>query len=240
MEEIICKQDFDISGTEYIHGHLIRDSIFQLIKQDHPEFTRDCYIRQDVLNNYRQAHLTHLIHQVKGDVDKIDNEVLEAISKRSIISDNVEDTIEEHLTIGQRVADKVAQFGGSWAFIISFGAFLFLWMGVNIWFLTKPFDPYPFILLNLALSTLAAIQAPVIMMSQNRQEEKDRIRSINDYKVNLKSELEIKLLHEKIDHLILFQNRQILDHLEVQDDYLEEITQVVVPTGENDRLAGKG
>lgn len=229
MEEIICKQDIDVAEKDYVHGHFIRDSIFQLIKQDHPEFTRDCYIRQDVLNKYRQAHLAYLLRQVKGDVDKIDNEVLEAISKRSIISGNVEDTIEEHLTLGQRIADKVAQFGGSWTFIISFAVFLFLWMGVNVWFLTRPFDPYPFILLNLALSTLAAIQAPIIMMSQNRQEEKDRIRSINDYKVNLKSELEIKLLHEKIDHLILFQNRQILDHLEVQDDYLEEITQAISP-----------
>ena len=228
-EIIICKSDANLPNHDYVKGRMIRDSIFEIIKEEHPEFTRDCYIKQDVLNQYRNIHLSRLIKREKGDIDKIDKEVIEAISKKAIISDNIEDNLEERLTVGQRIADKVAEFGGSWAFIILFTVFLFLWMGVNVWFLTRPFDPYPFILLNLALSTLAAIQAPIIMMSQNRQEEKDRIRSIHDYKVNLKSELEIKLLHEKIDHLILFQNKQILDHLELQEDYLEEVVQVVLP-----------
>ncbi len=230
MSEIVCRTIEENKTGDYIHGHLIRDSIFELIKKDFPQFTRQCFIRKDVLNRYRQQHLLHLLRQEKGDVNTIDKEVLEAIERKAIISDNIEDTMQEKLTFGQRIADKVAEFGGSWTFIISFGIFLCLWMGVNIWFLARPFDPYPFILLNLALSTLAAIQAPVIMMSQNRQEEKDRMRSINDYKINLKSELEIKLLHEKIDHLILFQNRQILDRLEIQEDYLEELSQSLIST----------
>ncbi|MCF8237751.1 MAG: DUF1003 domain-containing protein [Saprospiraceae bacterium] len=98
-------------------------------------------------------------------------------------------------------------------------------MSINIWVLaTKPFDPFPFILLNLILSCLAAIQAAIIMMSQNRKEQKDRSRSENDYKVNLKAELEIRLLHEKLDHLIIHQNKRMLDIQELQLDYLEELS----------------
>ena len=134
--------------------------------------------------------------------------------------------MNKDLTYAQKIADKVAEFGGSWVFILSFAIFLFLWIAVNVWILTRrPFDPYPFILLNLILSTLAAIQAPVIMMSQNRQEDKDRKRGENDYKVNLKAELEIKLLHEKLDHLILSQNKRLLEIQELQTDYLENIIQ---------------
>ena len=107
------------------------------------------------------------------------------------------------LTLGQKLADKVADFGGSWTFIIAFGVFLFIWILLNIyWLMNKAFDPYPFIFLNLILSCLAALQAPIIMMSQNRQEEKDRVRARSDYMVNLKSEMEIRSLHSKIDLLI--------------------------------------
>ncbi|MBI1279906.1 MAG: DUF1003 domain-containing protein [Anaerolineaceae bacterium] len=116
---------------------------------------------------------------------------------------NANEEIDERLTFGQRIADKVASFGGSWNFIISFGAILLIWIVLNTMILSRPFDGPPFILLNLILSMLAALQAPVIMMSQNRQDAKDRIRSELDYKVNLKSELEIKQLHEKIDSLEL-------------------------------------
>jgi len=132
--------------------------------------------------------------------------------------------LEKKLTFGQRIADHIAEFGGSWTFIISFFTFLLILMAINIWLLAnKPFDPYPFILLNLILSCLAAIQAPVIMMSQNRQEQKDRKRSENDYKINLKAELEIKLLHEKIDHLMEHQNRRLFEIQAVQTDYLEDL-----------------
>jgi uncharacterized membrane protein len=126
--------------------------------------------------------------------------------------------------MGQRVADKVATFGGSWTFILSFLAFLLLWIAANAFILmNKGFDPYPFILLNLILSCLAALQAPVIMMSQNRQEEKDRERARNDYMVNLKSELEIRLLHEKLDHLILHQEQSLIEIQRVQIDMMNDI-----------------
>jgi uncharacterized membrane protein len=149
---------------------------------------------------------------------------MEAIKNNSILSENIQDEMEADLTFGQKLADNVAAFGGSWTFIITFFSFILIWMIINIWFLaTRPFDPFPFILLNLILSCLAAIQAPIIMMSQNRQEQKDRQRSEHDYKINLKAELEIKLLSEKIDHLLAHQNKKLLEIQEVQTDYLEDL-----------------
>lgn len=154
----------------------------------------------------------------------IDKDVMEAIKNNSILSENIQDEIEGDLSFEQKIADQVAAFGGSWTFIIMFFAFIVIWMLINIWFLaTKPFDPYPFILLNLLLSCLAAIQAPIIMMSQNRQEQKDRQRGEHDYKINLKAELEIKLLSEKIDHLLVHQSKKLLEIQEVQIDYLEDL-----------------
>src|SRR5690606_617876 len=154
----------------------------------------------------------------------IDKDVMEAFQNNSILSENIQDELESELTFGQRLADKVAAFGGSWAFIVTFFSFIVIWITINILFLaTRPFDPYPFILLNLILSCLAAIQAPIIMMSQNRQEQKDRETSQRDYKINLKAELEIKLLSEKIDHLLVYQNKKLLEIQEIQTDYLEDI-----------------
>ncbi len=120
---------------------------------------------------------------------------------RTHVTRNLNEEEEERLTFGERIADKVAAFGGSWTFIIVFGFVLLLWMGVNIYMATHAFDPYPFILLNLVLSTLAALQAPVIMMSQNRQAAKDRLKADLDYEVNLKAELEVAQLHNKVDRL---------------------------------------
>ena len=121
---------------------------------------------------------------------------------RTHVTRNVNEEEEERLTFGQRIADRVASFGGSWTFIILFGVFMTVWVGINTWILVShPFDPYPYILLNLFLSMLAALQAPVIMMSQNRQSAKDRLKSDMDYEVNLKAELEVAQLHSKVDRI---------------------------------------
>ncbi len=134
------------------------------------------------------------------------------------------ETIDDQCTLGQRLADHVASFGGSWTFIIFFASVLIVWIVINsVAMLGKPFDPYPFILLNLVLSCLAAIQAPVIMMSQNRQEVKDRLRAENDYRVNLKAELEIRHLHSKLDLLLTHQWQRLLEIQQVQTDLLEEL-----------------
>ncbi len=202
----------------------IREGIFNLIKMDHPDFNNESYITLTELNLYRRLYLTSLIIKEKGELAILDRDVMDAIKNNSILSDNVQDEIEAELTIGQKIADKVAAFGGSWTFIITFFSFIVVWMTIYVWFMaTKPFDPYPFILLNLILSCLAAIQAPIIMMSQNRQEQKDRQRSEHDYKINLKAELEIKLLSEKMDHLLVHQNNKLLEIQEVQIDYLEDL-----------------
>lgn len=219
----------EISKKEIVHGeavkaHYLREGIFDMIKADYPDLKKDSYITIEELNHYRRRYLTSLITQEKGEVARLDKDVLEAIKNNSILSENIQDVKEGELTLGQRLADKIAVFGGSWTFIIAFFSFILVWMLINVWVLTtKPFDPFPFILLNLILSCLASIQAPIIMMSQNRQEQKDRQRGEQDYKINLKAELEIKLLSEKIDHLLVHQNKKLLEIQEIQTDYLEDL-----------------
>lgn len=214
----------EIQNGEDLRGQDIREGIFNLIKSEHPDFDKDSYITLAELNQYRRLYLTSLIIQEKGELAIIDRDVMDALKNNAILSENIQDEIEAEITFSQKIADRVAAFGGSWTFIITFFSFILIWMVINIWFLAaKSFDPYPFILLNLILSCLAAIQAPIIMMSQNRQEQKDRQRSEHDYKINLKAELEIKLLSEKIDHLLVHQNKKLLEIQEVQIDYLEDL-----------------
>jgi uncharacterized membrane protein len=214
----------EIKNDEAVKGQDLREGIFKLIQSQFPDFTKDSYLSIDELNKYRRLYLTSLIVQEKGEIALIDKDVMEAIKNNSILSENIQDDKDEALTFGQRMADHIAEFGGSWTFIIVFFSFILVWILINLYVLTtKPFDPFPFILLNLILSCLASIQAPIIMMSQNRQEQKDRIRGEHDYKINLKAELEIKLLSEKIDHLLVHQNRKLLEIQEVQTDYLEDL-----------------
>jgi uncharacterized membrane protein len=214
----------EIKSGEEVKTRYLREGIFNLIKTEFPGLNEDCFISLDELNRYRRHYLTSLITQESGELDSLDKDVMDAIKNNSVLSENIEEAIEENFTLGQRLADKIATFGGSWTFIIIFFVFILAWMGINIWLLTtKTFDPFPFILLNLILSCLAAIQAPIIMMSQNRKEEKDRLRGENDYKINLKAELEIKLLGEKIDHMIVHQNKKLLEIQEIQTDYLEDL-----------------
>ncbi|MBK8954335.1 MAG: DUF1003 domain-containing protein [Saprospiraceae bacterium] len=214
----------EILRSNDIKGKDIREGIFKLIISEYPEFSRESLISIEELNKYRRLYLTKLVEQEKGELAAIDLDVMKAIRDNAILSENIQEEIEAQLTPGQKLADKIAEFGGSWTFIASFFTFMVLWVLINIWILsTRAFDPYPFILLNLILSCLAAIQAPIIMMSQNRQEQKDRQRAEHDYKINLKAELEIKLLSEKIDHLLVHQNQKLLEIQAVQIDYLEDL-----------------
>ena len=218
-----------IKFGEAVKGKDIREGIFDMIKAEYPGFGNDDHISLDELNKYRRSYLTSLIIKEKGELAIIDGDVMYAIKNNSILSENIQDEIEATLTTGQKLADKIAVFGGSWTFIITFFSFILAWISINIWILaTRPFDAFPFILLNLILSCLAAIQAPIIMMSQNRQEQKDRQRGEHDYKINLKAELEIKLLSEKIDHLLVHQNKILLEIQEVQTDYLEDLMKAII------------
>ena len=157
-------------------------------------------------------------------LSKLHSIVKQTMKDEELIINNLMHPPEENLTAGQSLSDKIARFGGSWMFIILFFVVLFSWIVLNSLLPAgETFDPYPFILMNLVLSCIAALQAPIIMMSQNRQEKKDRIRAEQDYKVNLKAELEIQLLNEKIDHLLIQQNKKLLEIQEVQIDYLEDL-----------------
>ncbi|MBL7815068.1 MAG: DUF1003 domain-containing protein [Saprospiraceae bacterium] len=156
-------------------------------------------------------------------VQQLHNMVLQNYEDEKFIADKLKDP-DDPLSFGERLSDKVAQFGGSWRFIILFGCILLGWIVLNSFILiNKPFDPYPYILLNLILSCVAALQAPVIMMSQNRQEEKDRRRSLNDYAVNLKAEIEVRNLHQKIDVLIFEEMKSLLDLQVRQMEILEDL-----------------
>jgi uncharacterized membrane protein len=173
-------------------------------------------------NKFRELLLSEDQH-----IEKLKELVFDAIKEEQLLSEKLYEFEDKHPAFTSRVADKVASFGGSWKFILSFAMFMLIWMLINIYLLTKPFDPFPFILLNLILSTLAAIQAPVIMMSQNRKEEKDRQRAVNDYLINLKAEIEIRNMHQKIDLLMAEQMRTLFDMQKVQVDLMEEIKQIV-------------
>ncbi|QIR77112.1 DUF1003 domain-containing protein [Sulfurospirillum diekertiae] len=223
----------DISGksfplTERISSKAIRGSILKYIQDANPTFNEQSYLANTELNIFREKYITDYLTQELGQLTTLEHKVIDSFQNHSILTDNIEDDDKTVLSFGQRIADKVATFGGSWTFILSFCSFLIIWILVNVyWFHNQGFDPYPYILLNLILSCIAALQAPVIMMSQNRQEEKDRIRAKNDYMINLKSELEIRMLHEKIDHLIMHQQEELLEIQKVQIDMMEDILQRV-------------
>ena len=213
-----------IEQGESIQGQEIRPRIFSIIQSIHPSFTKNDFISLEELNEFRRMYLSILMEQERGELDQIDKDVFLAIKSNKILSENVAEETEIPMTLGEKMADKIAQFGGSWTFILIFFGSILFWIAINVyWFNNQGFDPYPYILLNLVLSCLASIQAPIILMSQNRQAQKDRIRSEHDYQINLKAELEIKLLSEKMDHLLIHQNRKLLEIQEMQIDYLEDL-----------------
>lgn len=216
----LSKQEFP--KNERISASTIRPSILEIIKKEHPEFKPDGTCSITELNVYRQKYIGEYLVREIGELSKLEDTVLDSLKNKNTLVDKIEE--DESPSLGQRLADQVASFGGSWTFILAFAGFLAVWIFVNVYFLaSKPFDPYPFILLNLILSTLAALQAPVIMMSQNRQEEKDRERAKKDYMINLKSELEIRMLHEKVDHLIIHQQHELIEIQKVQIEMMKDI-----------------
>jgi len=174
-----CKKNIPIEDV--IPAKMIRPPVFELIQKEHPDFTSDRYICLSDLNLYRTRYVESVLDEEKGDISSIEQEVLKSIKDEALLSKDLNREFKEQLTLGEGISDKVAEFGGSWKFILSFMVVLLSWITFNsLAFLIKPIDPFPFILLNLILSCIAALQAPVIMMSQNRQEAKDRMRSKQD------------------------------------------------------------
>lgn len=204
-------------------------SFSDYIKQHAPDKEDISSISPEDLIELRKDYINLLLEEDLGELNEVQKLVARSVSNRRLIAKEHPHLDDQSESFGDKLADKVAEFGGSWRFIIIFFAILIAWMILNVWWLgNKGFDPYPFILLNLILSCLASIQAPIIMMSQNRQEDKDRERAEHDYKVNLKAEVEIRMLHEKLDHLLLHQNKRLLEIQKVQMEMLAGIEKKIL------------
>lgn len=207
MSEHAALKVCEISGkqlrsSEAMPINYIKDALLEIIKKDHPNININGYIALKELKKLEARKAEHFLRSDNPNLSKSEKEILSSIADNNPISKSPQEVENENLTFGEMMADKIALFGGSWKFIIAFMAFFGIWITENV-VAFNSFDPYPFILLNLILSCIAALQAPLIMMSQNRQDQKDRLRSENDYKINLKAELEIQQLNEKVDFLII-------------------------------------
>lgn len=207
-----------------VSGEIVRKEIATEILKTVPDWSSDKFICRPDLARIRGSYVHALLESERGELSSLEREVVRSMREHELLSSNIDVEFEQRWSFGERLADKIATFGGSWTFLICFGVFLCIWIGMNsMLLLWRPLDPYPFIFLNLILSCLAAIQAPVIMMSQNRQEAKDRIRSEHDYQVNLKAELEIRHLHEKVDHLLSHQWERLVQIQELQLELLADL-----------------
>jgi uncharacterized membrane protein len=221
---VICGETKSVrNGTI---GEVVRPSLSEFIHKKAPQWDGKGFICFDDLGKFRRDYVKEVLKDEIGELSALDDEVIESLREHEILSSDIAKQFEKKLTFGERLSDSIAAFGGSWTFIIFFSVVLVLWIGVNSFVLsTQAFDPYPYILMNLVLSALAALQAPVIMMSQNRSEARDRLRGENDYKINLKAELEIRHLHEKIDHLLRRQYNRLFEIQQIQIELLEELGQ---------------
>lgn len=218
----ICKKQK--KPSDVMAAELVRAPIVELIQTAHPDWSSSGFICIADLNRFRAMYVREALARDKGELSALEEQVSRSLKEQDLLSKNVNLEFERKLSFGERLADGMAKYAGSWKFIIGFALVLILWIAVNSWLASRAFDEYPFILLNLCLSCLAAIQAPIIMMSQNRLEAKDRMRAEHDYIVNLKAELEIRSLHEKMDHLLVNQWQRLLEIQEVQTELMQEIS----------------
>ena len=216
----VCGKSFALSEMQTSHD--IRPGIRALIAADTPDWADGAAICKPDLARFRRQYVERILADERGEIGVLEHQVLDSFETGQTVSRPPVDT--EPATFGQKMADRVASFGGSWTFILTFLGVLTLWIAVNaVGLLAAPFDPFPFILLNLVLSCVAALQAPVIMMSQGRKEDKDRARAESDYRVNLKAELEIRQLHDKIDHQLARQWERLAEMQQIQIEILEEM-----------------
>jgi uncharacterized membrane protein len=214
-----------LSPSSTVFVSTLRAPVLALLRQDHPTIADDAMIDRNEADRYLARYMEQLLEQERGALGELEKRVLASFANRDTISENVDAEAMKQRSFGEKAADVIAAFGGSWVFILSFLALLMLWMALNIAQRGDAFDPFPFILLNLVLSCIAALQAPIIMMSQRRQEAKDRNRAENDYRVNLKAELEIRALHEKVDHIITRQWQRLTEIQALQLDLLRDISE---------------
>ena len=211
---------------DVLPAELVRNSVVETIKKEYPKWSSDGYICYTDLNKFRIEHVQDVLETERGELSQLDQEVVKSLKKHDVLARNINVEFEGKLTFRQRIADSVTLFVGSWTFIIVFFIVLFAWMVINTMIIWKHFDPYPFILLNLVLSCIAAIQAPIILMSQIRQSQKDSLRAEHDYKTDLKAELEIRHINSKIDQLMSHQWQRLLEiqriQMELKEDHLNK------------------
>jgi len=214
-----------VSDTDAVTFRSLRPSLRSYILRRHPGLKDEDLLSRSALDVLRGSYIEESLQNEIGEVTDIEREVIESLRDHELLAERPDEEDKSNYSFGDRVADRIASFGGSWTFILSFIAFLTVWITVNCLHLYKggDADPYPFILLNLLLSCIAALQAPVIMMSQNRQETRDRRNAMRDYQINLKAELEIRHLHEKVDHLLLHQSERLLEIQQYQTELLQRL-----------------
>lgn len=205
-------------------GVFVRPLVAELIRKEFGRWEEDGWICTQDMQRYRHKYVQQMLEEEKGEISSLEQEVLTSMREQEVLSKNPDAEHVAGLTFGQRMADRFAGVAGSWGFILSFTGILLVWILVNtISLFRQPFDPFPYILLNLVLSCLAALQAPIIMMSQGRQESRDRLHAQRDYQVNLKAELEIRHLHQKIDHLLSHQWERLVEIQDIQMELINEV-----------------
>ncbi len=220
-----------VCGQPLVIGHgrpvrALRPGIAQRLPLEVPRPVEDTeLVCKTCIARLRVAYMLERLESDRGALSALEADVARKAAEHSTVAEDLVTRFEERSTRGERMADAVARVGGSWPFVGAFFSFLIVWMIINSHaFRSEPFDPYPFILLNLVLSCLAAIQAPIIMMSQNRAAAKDRMQADQDFRVNLKAELEVAGLHEKVDHLLHAQWESLMEIQQAQLDLLAEIS----------------
>jgi uncharacterized membrane protein len=212
---------------DYVPAAAVRPQVAAHIAEKFPDtWTGSGFICRTCLNVERGDYVVSRLEQERGSLSAVEADVARKAGESLILAEHLDEEFARQTTFGQRAADATARIGGSWAFVIAFGFVLATWIGINSFVLAgHAFDPYPYILLNLALSCLAALQAPIIMMAQNRQAARDRAQADQDFRVNLQAEIAVLNLHEKVDHLLHAQWERLVELQQIQIDLIEEIAE---------------
>jgi uncharacterized membrane protein len=203
---------------------LVQANVEAVIRKHKPDWSAEGSICTACLNHFRSEFVREEMEKERGDLSEIEREVLESMHRQETVVEDLNRAFDESLSFGDRLADRVASVGGSWGFVSAFAGFLLVWVVVNtVILMSGAFDPYPFILLNLFLSTIAALQAPVIMMSQNRSAARDRQQAENDFRTNLKAELEIRAIGEKLDQLLHNHWSRLMEIQQMQMEMIQDM-----------------
>ncbi|MFA6225854.1 MAG: DUF1003 domain-containing protein [Methanoregula sp.] len=210
--------------NEIVPAALIRASIVDIIVKEHPSWSSEGYICHADLGRFRTAYVRDVLAKENDECAALKETENNGVKEEDHLPKNDYTEYEKELPFGEHLSDKIAGFAGSWSFIAVFAGLIFLWVSLNTYVLLfRPFDQYPFILLNLVLSVLTAVQAPVIIMSQNRQEIRDRLHADRDFQVSVHTELEFHRLHKKIDHLMTNQGLRLLEIQNIQMELMEDL-----------------